>query len=711
MPERSILPNFEPLLGLTGLGLLASMPGAQAQPAPSAQGSLTLPEIDVSATPPARYRQDGTVLPRLPASVAETPQSVTIVPRALIEEQGGTTIREALRNVTGISLAAGEGGFSGDNLTLRGFSARNDFFIDGIRDSAQYTRDPFFLESVEVLKGPSSILFGRGSPGGVINLSTRLPQNRNFGEFTLSGFAPFGVRTTGDVNIVAGNVGVRLNAMATRQDVAGRSNVTNDRWGIFPSITWGLGGNTQLTVSYLRQTEDNVPDFGLPFFNGRPVAVNRNNFYGLSGVDREQTRTDVVTGSVQHRFMDGLTLRSTLRYGSYYRDIDATAPRLIAPFTVNTPLANIMVNRQPQLREGTDTILQNQTELRATLNTGFIRHSVVTGFEVGRETSQLTRWTTPANNPRPNASLLFPNYFDTGSYTETRTLTSDIFTEAATFGAFAVDQMRIGEQFEVLLGGRYDRFDASSYNSTARTNFARVDDMFSYRAALVFKPTPTVRTYFSTGTSFNPSAEVLTFAAANANLAPERNRSFEIGASWDITRDLAVRGALFRIEKTNARTPDPVNGTINVLAGRQRADGFEISVAGRITPEWNIIAGYTYIDSVIESSNTPAEVGRQLLNTPRNTATVWTSYDLPFGLQLGGGATHISSRFGNNTNTVKIPGYTRYDLAASYLITQGLQARLNILNLTDRRFFEGVYSGNTTPGIGRTFLLTLAARF
>ena len=174
---------------------------------------------------------------------------------------------------------------------------------------------------------------------------------------------------------------------------------------------------------------------------------------------------------------------------------------------------------------------------------------------------------------------------------------------------------------------------------------------------------------------------------------------------------MALRSALFRIEKTNARTPDPTNGTINVLAGRQRADGFEISVAGRITPEWNVIAGYTYIDSVVESSNTPAEVGRQLLNTPRNTATIWTSYDLPYGFQLGGGATHISSRFGNTTNTVKVPGYTRYDLAASYRITEGLQARLNILNLTDRRFFEGVYQGNTTPGIGRTFLLTLAARF
>ena len=200
-------------------------------------------------------------------------------------------------------------------------------------------------------------------------------------------------------------------------------------------------------------------------------------------------------------------------------------------------------------------------------------------------------------------------------------------------------------------------------------------------------------------------------AVANTNLAPERNRSMEVGASWDITPNLILRGAIFRIEKTNARTVDPTNASVNVLAGNQRVEGFEASIAGAIMPGWNVIAGYTYLDSRIEKSNNPAEVGRQLLNTPRHTATVWTTYDLPGNVTIGGGASYIDTRYGNNTNTVRVPAYTRFDAALSWRMTETVTARFNILNITDKRFYEGVYAGNTTPGAGRTFLMSVAARF
>ncbi|MBL6077192.1 TonB-dependent siderophore receptor [Belnapia sp. T18] len=706
---RAPLPRLQPSLGLAGMGLLAAGPTAMAQDAPPA-GAVALPEMNVQGANPPRYRADDTPVVRMPTSVREAPQTIDVVPRALIEERGATTLREALRNVTGISLAAGEGGFSGDNLTLRGFSARNDFFIDGIRDSAQYTRDPFFLDSVEVLKGPSSIMFGRGSTGGAINLSTRMPQARNFGELTLTGFSPFGLRATTDVGMYSGTVGVRLNAMATRQDIARRDHVRNERWGVAPSVTWGLGTNTQVSLHFLHQSEDNVPDFGVPIVRGRPAPVSYGMFYGLAGVDRERTETNVMTLTARHRFADGISLRNTFRYGNYDRDINATAPRLITAITPTTNLANVLVNRQPQVRRGTDTVLQNQTELRATANTGPLRHQIVAGLELGRETSQLTRFTS---NARPAATLFNPNFYQ--AFDQTLSVNTDADTTAYTLGLFAADQIRIGEYFEVLVGGRYDRFDAD-FSSLAgatgvTTKLNRTDDMFSWRGALVFKPTSTVRTYFSAGTSFNPSAEALTLAANTANLAPEKNRSFEIGASWDITPDLSVRGAVFRIEKTNARTADPANGTLNVLNGEQRSDGFEISAAGRVTRNWNVIAGYTYIDSQITRSGTPAEVGKELLNTPRNTATLWTSYDLPYGVQLGGGLSYIDKRYGNNANTVIAPAYVRYDAAIAWSVTEQLQLRLNALNLTDKRFYEGVYTGNITPGAGRTVIVSLAARY
>lgn len=721
LTSRATRPSFEPAIGLGALGLLASLPGALAQTAPAtgaapqptttvAPGTVALPELNVSAGSLARYRADDTVAPRMPTSVHDTPQSIDVIPRALIEERGAVSLREALRNVTGISLAAGEGGLSGDNLTLRGFSASNDFYIDGIRDAANYTRDPFNVESIEVLKGPSSILFGRGSTGGVINQTTKQPQNRTFGEITGSVMAPIGGRVTADYNMAIDQVAVRLNAMGFSQNVADRNHVRNERFGVAPSITWGLGGDTQLTLNYLHQEEDNIPDFGVPYVLGRPAPVARKTFYGLNNVDRERYTTDVITGIIQHRFTEGVTLRNVTRYGSYQRDIDATAPRLVGTVTPATLLANVRVNRQAQLREGVSSILENQTELRVVANTGPLHHAIVAGVEFGHETAQLRRYTAT----RPTASLLTPDYNqgDATGYRDRRSLTSDTLAKANRAAVYAVDQIRIGEYFELLGGLRFDSFE-SDYNNRFVTGQAynRTDNMVSWRGALVFKPVRSVRTYIAAGTSFNPSVESLALTVANANLSPERNRSIEVGASWDVTQTFVLRGAVFNIEKTNARTVDPTNATLNVLDGVQRVNGFELSASGAILPEWNVIAGYTYLDSKITKSNNPAEVGRELLNTAPHTATLWTTYDLPRGITIGGGASYVDGRYGNNTNTVRVPAYVRYDATIAWNFAEGLTARLNALNLTDKYFYEGVYAGNATPGAGRTVIASLTTRF
>ncbi|MDI3308455.1 MAG: TonB-dependent siderophore receptor [Acetobacteraceae bacterium] len=709
MSLRRPLPTLQPSLGIAGIGLLAALP-AVAQTPPAA---LALPEIDVRTEAPSPYRRDAQPMVRLPTTVADTPQSVSVVPKEVMQERGANSVREALRNVTGISLAAGEGGASGDNLTLRGFSARTDFYIDGIRDIGQYTRDPFFLDSIEVLKGPSSVAFGRGSTGGVINQTTRLPQPLNFGEVTLSAYSPMGLRSTADVNLAAGDVAARLAAMATHVNVANRDHVYNERWGVAPSVTWGINGPTQLTLSYLHQSEQNIPDYGVPFLFGRPAPVPHHNFYGQNGVDQELTETDVATLRLSHRFNDSVTLRNTLRMGNYARELRATAPRIIGSPTPQTPLESILVNRQAQFRNALDTQLVNQTEAVLNFRTGPLTHAALVGFEIGRESSKTVRFTATG---RPPANLLFPNWNDSATFVVSLNPTNgDVRTVADTIATYAIDQIRIGEMFEVLLGGRWDRFDADFRNRTTGQAFSRLDDMFSWRAALVFKPIPSVRTYFAYGTSFNPSAESLTLAANNANLAPEKNESFEIGASWEALEGLRLSGALFRINKTNARTPDPVNGTLLVLAGQQRVDGFELQATGRITRDWNIIAAYTYLSSEILSSNTPAEVGKELPNVAPSTAALWTTYDLPLGFQIGGGLSYIGRRYADTANTNKVPGYVRYDAALSWQPQegplQGLRLQLNALNLGDTRFYESVYPGHAVPGAGRTFILTAAARF
>ena len=675
MASRTTSTTFEPVLGLTGLGLLASG-GALAQTAPD----VALPEIDVSTERPSPYRRDAQPVARLPTTVGETPQSITVVPRELIQERAATTVREALRNVTGISLAAGEGGFSGDNLTLRGFSARGDFFIDGIRDLGQYTRDPFYLKSIEVLKGPASVAFGRGSTGGVINQTTRLPRPGVFGEAWVSGYSPNGARATGDVNLSAGDVAVRMQAMASRINAAGRDHVHQERWGIAPSITWGINGPTQLTVAYLHQKEDNVPDYGVPYILGKPARVPRHTFYGVDGQDRETTETNVLTVRAQHRFDERLMLRNTFRWGNYDRDINATAPRINAtttlgtPYTPTTPLDLVLVRREPQVRTGFNSILVNQTEALVNVSTGPLRHNILTGIEVGRESSEAVRYAFPVNaNGRPNTLLLTPNYYLTSPVI--RNVASDIRTVATTFAAYAVDQIKIGEQFELLLGLRWDSFDADYVNRTAtnpaQRNFSRLDTAFSWRTALVYKPIPSVRTYFAYGTSFNPSAESLTLAANNAALPPEEDR---------VLRDRRLLGRPGRppperlpVPHREDQRPHHRPGGEHPGAGRRHPRRWLRAPGDRPrSPRTGTCSRASPISSPRSSSPATRTRSARSSSTPRPTSVaLWTNYNLPYDLQIGGGLSFVDYRYGNTTNTTKVPSYTRYDLAGAWAPTEG----------------------------------------
>ncbi len=700
-----------PSIGLACFGLVGAFGGgamAQEAPAPAVQ----LPELNVQGSAPVPPYQagDNNPLPHSPFTAAEAPQTVNIVPRIVMDERGATTVREALRNVTGISLAAGEGGFSGDNLTLRGFSARGDFFIDGIRDAGQYTRDSFFLEAVEVLKGPSSIMFGRGSTGGVINQVTRQPLATTQGEVSLAAYSPGGMRATADVNVRAGEVAARLGLMGTHIQASERDHVYNERWGMFPSITFGMGTPTTLTLSWLHQEEHNLPDYGMPYYQGRPLQVATSTYYGLNQTDYENTQTDVFTATLQHRFDDNVSVRNIFRWANYGRELSATAPRLLAASVANGIGAASLVTRQPQVRTGFDSLIVNQTEAAVNFDTWGLRHDIVAGIELGRESAELTRF---GQTGRPNANLLFPDFYQMGTIDQT--FTSDIKTVANTVALYAVDRIRIGEMFEVMLGGRWDNFEAEQTNRGTNQVFQRTDSEATWRAAFIFKPTTEIRTYVSAGTSFNPSAESLTLAANNAQLAPETATSYEIGGSWNVMEGLRLNASLFRIEKRNARTSDPANDTLQVLDGIVRVDGFEISATGQITPAWNVMVGYTRLNSEIVESNRESEVGKEFANVAPNTASLWTTYNLPHGIQLGGGLSYVDRRYGNTTNTVMVPAYTRFDAAIAWQPQEGslrgLRFQVNALNVGDARTYDTVYTGHVVPGVGRTFIGTVSARF
>jgi catecholate siderophore receptor len=677
---------------------------AQDSQAGAASGEVeTLGPVTVTGTEARNTMERQPSLDRLPSSIQDTPQGISVVPQELIEEKNITTLREAVRNVPGISINAGEGGAQGDTLTIRGFSARGDLFVDGARDPGQYNRDTFNIDSIEVLKGPSSLLFGRGSTGGVINMVTKAPTLERFNSAEISlGNGPF-YRGTADINLPVGPTSaIRLNVMGQDSDTVGRDLVEQKRWGVAPSIGIGLGTDTQFTLSYLHQEEDNRPDYGLPYVFGKPAPVSLDTFYGLSD-DYEDVTVDLLTAKLDHIATDWLKVSNTLRAGYYTRDATTTAPRVNAP--IGTALSAIRVTRsRPSLDSETLTV-NNQTTATANFTTGPLGHTLVAGVELGYDDTDTKRFgftglpTASLFDPDPNAGVGTP-----------RGLTTDTSADATTVGVYAFDQIKLTEEWSIIGGLRWDRFDAESEEKVAGVSLDRTDNMWSTRAAVLYEPTDQQTYYASYGTSFNPSAEFVSLSAAQVGLDPEKNRTFEVGAKFSLFEDrIGLGGSLFRIEKTNARTVDPTNATVTILDGEQRVDGFEFEANGRITDRWSVLAGYTYLDGEITEAN-DATKGKTLQNTPKHSGFGWTTYEVLEGLEVGAGAYYVGTRFANNTNTAKVPDYWRLDAMVSYTIND-VRFALNGYNLADEDIYEGVYQGHVIPGAGRTFILSASARF
>jgi catecholate siderophore receptor len=370
-----------------------------------------------------------------------------------------------------------------------------------------------------------------------------------------------------------------------------------------------------------------------------------------------------------------------------------------------------------------ETMAWDQLQGTVNFDTGFVHHALVAGIEGGRESSapefdnSSGVPTVPLLDPDPHRPFIAASTYPR--------LIGD--TVAWSFAPYAIDTMKIGDHWEIDAGLRWDYF-ASHYSATrystvtpglvtGHDDVQRTDTMPSYRAALVYKLTMNGSVYFDYGTSFNPSAESLTqitsgrgLGIANADLAPEKNRSFEFGTKWNVLDNgLALTAAVFRLEKTNARLPDPNNPGFNFLAGAQRVDGFQIGVLGRLTPDWQISAGYTYLDgSVTKSEPGAAPVGSPLPNTAKHSFSLFTEYRLTRRFELGGGGNYVSGRLAQNSAPLKaVPGYWVFDAMAKYDLSQKLSLQLNVNNLFDAYYYDAIHPWHVVPGAGRTALLTL----
>jgi catecholate siderophore receptor len=644
-----------------------------------------------------------------------TAQSITVIPKFVVKDEGVTTLRDTLRNVPGISLAAGEAGAQGDNLTIRGFTARNDIFLDGIRDFGSYFRDSFNYEQVEALEGPAGIEFGRGSTGGVVNQESKVPTVQQFAHVETQFGTDKTRRITADLNSrelgVLGGTAFRLNLMGQESGVAGRDFAEVRRWGVAPSVSIGLNTKTRATLNYVHLQENDTPDYGLPWFNNQvaPGAI-RHKYYGFPDENYLQTNDDILTLRVEHEFSPNLNLHTIAREANYPRQAQITEPQICsnAPLSVpvggvvaklptsavNTALpcsctdssdpSTIVVNRNQLQTKSVEGDLWDQTEVTARFKVLGFKNALVAGVEGGQEISNPIRssYTINGINTVPSTSLLNP--MTQQPFSGIGYITSIVHTKAESVGVYFVDTVKLGNFFEISGGVRWDRFD-TGYNlwqpappaggtvTAPVAPISRVDEQPSYRAAFVFKPSSRGSVYFDYGTSFDPAASSLSLSIglSNSSAAPEENETYEAGVKWSFLNErLMAEGAVFRTEKDNARETDPTNANNIVAAGNQLVKGVQFSMVGRIPQGMNIVAGYAYLDSdVIFSKFFPTSVGYPLANVPKQTFNLFVTHRLPWQLNGGLGGNYVASRTASSTVPFVPTGYAANPNGPGFVVT------------------------------------------
>lgn len=729
-----------------------------ADAAPELAADAKLPQVHVTGgndravQGPVRASSD-----KFTAPLLDTPKSVTVVTSETISQTGAVSLTDALRTVPGITIGASEGGNPvGDNLFIRGYNAQTDTYIDGVRDSGSQSREIFAIEQVEVVKGPNSALGGRSSAGGGINIVTKTARDTNFNNATVGLGTDKYARVTADINRVVGaNTAFRLNTMVHANDVAGRDVVGGERWGIAPTVTFGLNGPSRAILSYYHMQSSEIPDTGIPFNNpvtsgpdvarnggGTPFTVDREAFYGLKNRDFRDTRTDVATVDLRHEFASGLALRNVTRWGKTGQEYIYTQPDDSKGNTVRYGT----VWRRANTRDVDTRTLANATSLSGELRTAGIKHSFNVGVEFSREDTDRGSFVfSPGTNnpltgsftcPTAGAATLYncttlvnPNPNDPWVYTRSKspTLTS---VETRTRAVYGFDTIEFTPQWLLNIGARWDDF-SSTLNTPATATQARVESSFdTYQAGLVYKPKANGSIYVSWATSATPPGNdggdgLDALSVAVQNLQPQKSRSIELGTKWEVLPGgrLSASAAVFKSDMDNARVTAPDGSTQNV--GRKELKGVELGLSGRITKAWTVFGGYTYLDGVIADNGfvntgtssapiwSPSPFnGNAFPTTPKHSASLWSTYAVGKVFTFGVGANYVDRQFANVNNTKYSPSYTRFDAMATYTLNPSVSFQLNIQNLTDKLYFDRVSSPHYAGvGPGRSASLMAKLKF
>jgi catecholate siderophore receptor len=654
---------------------------------------------------------------RTDTALRDVPQIVIVVPRDLFEAQGATTLTEVLRNVPGVAQHDGDG--RRDQLVIRGFRAGSDQFINGVRDPSTARRDLVNVERVEVIKGPASVLYGRGSSGGIVNRVTKSASYSRIASVGLS-VGSFGFkRAELDLGgaLVEGSLAYRLN-VGTEDSDSFRDQVFLRRTTVAPSLLWDLSSDTHLSFDGLSSRSQSNQDGGIPTVRGGgPVGVPVSQYYGspVSADDRERSSIDIAMMTLEHRISAQLSFRNVLSASAFSSDNNNNRP---GTATFSEMLGGVLSTRRNSTLSHSDSSgYSNQAEWVLKLPREALLHTLLFGIELSSERrDQLSFERTSAPVAVFNPVLTRP----TQSAAQAATPSTNSESQGDTVALYLQDQIDIGRHWKALVGLRYDDFQVTSASrlpNTAKTavSLDSHDKAWSPRAGLVYQPSSSLSLYSGYSRSFQPSGETLSLAANNKDLGPEQTTNIEVGLKADyLDGKVSVQGAIFNLQRDNIKTADLALQGGLVQTGVKRTRGLELSMAGELARGWSAWAGYAFMDGRIVESTAVNQLGVSVKGnvageTPRHSANLWTSYRFANHFSIGGGLNYQASAYNSQNNLMTLPSYVRTDGMLSYR-GQQIEYTLNLLNAFNQRYFQ--FSDNDTrsaPGAPRTLRLTVRA--
>jgi len=680
------------LLAIASTNLHAAEPKPQSAP----QELETVNVVGSKEQPAYNVKRTSTVT-KTDTPLIDTPQAVTILDEKFLKDTGVNSIGDAVRYVPGVGTAQGEG--NRDTVVFRGNSSTGDYFVDGLRDDVQYYRDFYNIERVEVLKGPSGMIFGRGGPGGVLNRVTKQAVIGEPSFYELSGLIGSWdqYRTRFDINQAFDNArALRVTGVYEDSD-SYRDGVYNERLGVNPTFGWAVTDKTTLRFGFEYFTDERTADRGIPSFNGKPYkGADESTFFG----DPDRSPTDVemyaFTASIDHEFTDNITLRNTTRYADYdkfYQNVFANGPVIggnvaIAAYNNDTQRENFL----------------NQTDVVFKFDTGKVGHTLLTGMELSRQETDNFRETgysaSAGTPPLGNVSAANPRYNGPLYFRQSAT-DADNHGVAEGLALYVQDQIELLPQLQLIAGLRADFLNVDFTNNRTGADIETSDDLYSPRLGLVYKPIECVSLYASYARTYVPRAgeQLASLALNNASLEPEEFENYEIGAKWDATERLSFTLAAYQLERSNQAITDPSDTSRLILVDGQEVKGIELGFTGQITDHWSIAAGYAYQEGETQSTAGAIPDGTPIAQLPKHSLSVWNRYDFNEHWGVGVGAIYRDEIFAAADNAVTLPSFVRFDAALFYRHDEHFSAQLNVENLLDREYYATAHNNNNiTPG-------------